>query len=409
MTVEMFEIQDGEEKGVQTVNFQPTNLDERIHSLDILRGFSLLGILLVNMFAFSLPMPHILDLNYWFTEAKDIIWQQNLDIYVQSSFYPLFSMLFGYGLAMQYTKSQESGANFYKFAPKRLGVLFILGLLHAFLIWWGDILATYAVCGLFLLLFIRFSSGWLLTFGLVINSFMHLFILAIYFLAGIANTEVEEPAIDIEMLNSAISAYGVGGWTDAFTQRLSDLSIQLSLDMWIMSLMTILPYLLIGAAFAKWRLFERAKELKKMWIVLAIIFVAAGLFIKSAPYIFTRTYLLDYLKVYIGGPLLSIGYISLIVSICLIPFAAKILKPIAKAGRMSLTLYIMQSIICTVLFYNFGFSLYGQVDVQMGTIMAIGIYLVQIIFAEIWFTKFRQGPLEMAVKRITYRKILLEK
>nr|WP_301285974.1 DUF418 domain-containing protein [Lysinibacillus endophyticus] len=374
-----------------------------------MRGFSLLGILLVNMFAFYLPMPHILDLNYWFTEAMDIIWQQNLDIYVQSSFYPLFSMLFGYGLAMQFMKSQETGVNFYKFAPKRLVILLILGLLHAFLIWWGDILATYAVCGFFLLLFIRFSGGWLLTFGLVINGFFHFFILAIYFLTGIASTEVEKPALDIEMINSAITAYGVGSWTDAFTQRLSDLSVQLGFDMWIMSLLTILPYMLIGAAFAKWRLIERAKELKIVWIIMAIIFVSVGLFVKSAPYTFTRTYLLDYLKVYVGGPLLSIGYISLIVSICLIPIANKLLKPIAKAGRMSLTLYIMQSIICTILFYNFGFSLYGQVDVQMGTVIAISIYVVQIIFAEIWFIKFRQGPLEMAIKRITYKKILPEK
>ncbi|MCP1143793.1 DUF418 domain-containing protein [Lysinibacillus endophyticus] len=391
------------------MNFQPTTLNERIDSLDILRGFSLLGILLVNMFAFYLPMPHILDLNYWFTEAMDIIWQQNLDIYVQSSFYPLFSMLFGYGLAMQFMKSQETGVNFYKFAPKRLVILLILGLLHAFLIWWGDILATYAVCGFFLLLFIRFSGGWLLTFGLVINGFFHFFILAIYFLTGIASTEVEKPALDIEMINSAITAYGVGSWTDAFTQRLSDLSVQLGFDMWIMSLLTILPYMLIGAAFAKWRLIERAKELKIVWIIMAIIFVSVGLFVKSAPYTFTRTYLLDYLKVYVGGPLLSIGYISLIVSICLIPIANKLLKPIAKAGRMSLTLYIMQSIICTILFYNFGFSLYGQVDVQMGTVIAISIYVVQIIFAEIWFIKFRQGPLEMAIKRITYKKILPEK
>ncbi len=391
------------------MNFQPTTLNERVDSLDILRGFSLLGILLVNMFGFYLPMPHILDLNSWFTSAKDIIWHQTLDIYVQSSFYPLFSMLFGYGLAMQYMKAVRTGTNFYKFAPKRLIILLVLGLIHAFFIWWGDILTMYAFCGFFLLMFIRFSGGWLLSFGIIINSLIHIFYILIFALAGMMGAQYETPAVDIELINSAITAYGIGSWTDAFAQRLKDLSVQMSLGMWISSLVTILPYMLIGAAAAKWRLIERAKDLKRFWIVIAIIFIAAGLFIKSTPYMFTRTYILDYLKIYVGGPILSIGYIAFIVSICLIPIVAKLLKPIAKAGRMSLTLYILQSIICTIIFYNFGFGLYGKVDVQMGTFIAIGIFIVQVIFAELWFTRFKQGPLELAIKEIIYKKILSEK
>ena len=384
------------------MNFQPTSLNERVDSLDILRGISLLGILLVNMFAFYLPMPYI-DLGTWFTEAKDIIWHQTLDIYVQSSFYPLFSMLFGYGLAMQFMKAERMGSNFYKFAPKRLVILLIIGLLHAFFIWWGDILTMYAFCGFVLILFLRFGSGWLLTFGLVINGIMQLFFIAIYGLFGMAGVEVEEQAVDIEMINNAITAYGIGSWTDAFLQRLHDLSLQMGIYMWISSLLTILPYMLIGAAMAKWHLIERAKELKGLWITLTICGLALGLFIKSAPFMFSRTYLLDYLKIYVGGPVLSIGYIGVIVCLCMIPAMPKLLKPFAMAGRMSLTLYLMQSIICTLLFYNFGFGLYGEIDVQMGTFIAIGLFIIQVIFAELWFTKFKQGPLELAVKKLTYR------
>lgn len=384
------------------MNFQPTTVNERVDTLDILRGFSLLGILLVNMFAFYLPMPHI-DLGSWFTEAKDIIWHQTLDIYVQSSFYPLFSMLFGYGLAMQYMKAERTGINFYRFAPRRLVILFILGLLHAFFIWYGDILTMYAFCGFFLILFLRFGSGWLLTFGVVINGIMQLFFIGLFLLAGMANMEVEELSVDIATINNAITAYGIGSWTDAFLQRLDDLSVQMHISMWITSLLTILPYMLIGAAFAKWRLIERGKELEVLWIPLTIVCLALGLFIKNAPFLFTRTYLLDYLKVYVGGPILSIGYIGVIVCLCMIPIMPKLLKPLAKAGRMSLTLYLLQSIICSLLFYNYGFGLYGKVDVQMGIFIAIGIFIIQVIFAELWFTKFRQGPLELAVKKLIYK------
>lgn len=395
-------------KGGQIVNFQPTKLNERVDSLDILRGFSLLGILIVNMYAFYLPLPHI-DFNHWFTEANDIIWQRQIDIFVQGSFYPLFSMLFGYGLTMQYMKAQRTGLNFYRFGFRRLLVLFVLGLIHAIFIWWGDILATYAFCGLFLLLFIRYSRGWLLTIGLVINIFMHMSMITLLIFSGSVNTVVETVAVDLQMINNTIAAYGMGTWTDAFQQRLKDLAVQMNVGMWINSLFTILPYMLVGAAAAKGRIIERAKELKIFWITLAFVGIAVGLSINSAPYMFSRTYLLDYLKDYVGGPILSVGYAALIISLCMIPVTVKVLSPIAKAGRMSLTLYLMQSIISTLLFYNFGFSLYGEVSVQMGVFIAVGIYALQVTFAELWFTKFQQGPLELAVKKITYGKLMSEK
>jgi len=390
------------------LNLQPTQLNERITTIDIIRGVSLLGILLVNMFGFYLPQPHI-QLNNWFTEAIDIIWHQNLNIYIQSSFYPLFSMLFGYGLAMQYMKAQRTGLNVYKFIPKRLALLFAIGMAHALFLWWGDIIATYAFCGFFLLLFLRYKSTILLVMGVVLNSSFHLFYIGILSLSGLLNKAVDEQPVDIQSIQDAVTAYATGGYVDAFIQRLSDLSLQMSPFMWIVALFTILPYMLIGAAAAKWRLIERAKELKGLWITLAILATALGLFIKSAPYLFTNTYLLDYLKVYVGGPILSVGYAAIIVVLCFIPAMTKWLSPLAKMGRMSMTMYILQTIICTTLFYNYGFGLYGKIDVPTAVYMALGIFAVQVIIAEIWLSKFKQGPLEAAVKRLTYGKKYSEK
>ncbi|MDM5231875.1 DUF418 domain-containing protein [Lysinibacillus pakistanensis] len=382
------------------MDFKPTMLQERIATLDILRGISLLGILLVNMFAFYLPMPYI-DLASWFTTPSDIVWQQNLDIYVQSSFYPLFAMLFGYGLAMQWQKALSRQQNFYKIGLRRLIVLFVFGLLHALLIWWGDILMMYAFCGVFLLLLLRLQSVWLVTISAIIfgvfQAFMLLVVGFIHF-----DTKVDE-YLDITSVEKAITAYGTGNWADAFMQRLTDLSIQMSIGMWFVSLFTILPYMLLGAAASKWRLVERARELKWLWIALAIGGLVIGIFVKSLPVMFTRTYLFDYLKVYIGGPILSIGYIGLIVLLCLLPVVPKLLSPFAKIGRMSLTMYILQSIIGTILFYQFGFGWYGKVSVATGVFIALGIIIVQMILAEIWLTKWRQGPLEAIWRKLTYK------
>ncbi|MGA3673587.1 DUF418 domain-containing protein [Lysinibacillus sp. RS5] len=382
------------------MELKPTMLQERIATLDILRGISLLGILLVNMFAFYLPMPYI-DLASWFTTPSDMVWQQNLDIYVQSSFYPLFAMLFGYGLAMQWKKAQSREQNFYTIGLRRLSVLFVFGFLHAVLIWWGDILMTYAFCGIFLLLLLRLHPIWLLSIGIMINSVMQVFMV---FIVGFVNfnTAVDE-YLDITSVEQAITAYGTGSWLDAFMQRLTDLSVQAGIGMWFAALFTVLPYMLIGAAASKWRLVERAKELKWLWLTLAIAGLTIGIFIKSLPIMFTRTYFLDYLKVYIGGPILSVGYIGIIVLLCLLPVVPKLLSPFAKMGRMSLTMYILQSIIGTCLFYQFGFGWYGKVSVATGVLIAVGIIVVQMIVAEIWLAKWKQGPLEALWRKLTYK------
>ena len=392
------------------MNSTPTTSKQRIDTLDILRGVSLLGILLVNMFAFSTPLPYI-DLKTFFSMSIDKEYQKALDIFVQGSFYPLFSMLFGYGLAMQYAKATRLGDSFYKFGIKRLVVLFGIGILHAFLIWWGDILMTYAFCGLVLLTLIRLKPGFLLAIGLIfyfgINGVLGLLI----GLASIADSSSNDPSqfIDIETMESALKAYGAGSWNDAFMQRVTDLSVQFSPFMWLMALFTILPYMLMGAAASKWQLVEKAKSNYVLWGVLAVVMVPLGIYLKSLPFTLNRNYFLDYIQTYFGGPILALGYASVIVLICCIPYATIILSPIAKAGRMSMTMYITQSIICTLIFYHFGLGLYGKIGVDTATWMAAGIYVIQLIFATIWFAFFKQGPIEAVWKRITYGKYVPKK
>lgn len=392
------------------MNSTPTTSKQRIDTLDILRGVSLLGILLVNMFAFSTPLPYI-DLKTFFTTSIDKEYQKALDILVQGSFYPLFSMLFGYGLAMQYAKATRLGDSFYKFGIKRLVVLFGIGMLHAFFIWWGDILMTYAFCGLVLLTLIRLKPGFLLAIGLIFYMGINGVLALLIGFASIADSSSNDSSqyIDIESMESALKAYGAGSWTDAFMQRLTDLSVQFSPFMWLMALFTILPYMLLGAAASKWQLVEKAKSNYVLWGVLAVVMVPLGIYLKSLPFTLNRNYFLDYIQTYFGGPILALGYASVIVLICCIPYATIILSPIAKAGRMSMTVYITQSIICTLIFYHFGLGLYGKIGVDTATWMAIGIYAIQLVLATIWFTFFKQGPIEAVWKRITYGKYVPKK
>ncbi|MER1999147.1 MAG: DUF418 domain-containing protein [Lysinibacillus sp.] len=383
------------------MQIQPTMLHERNDTLDIIRGFSLLGIILVNIFGFLTPQPYI-QLATWFTEATDIIWHQLLDIYVQSSFYPLFAMLFGYGIAMQYLKAQERNTKFYSFVSRRIVLLFIFGMLHAYLIWWGDILATYAFCAIFLLLAIRFNGWALIILGILLNGTLHAFYMLVLFGVGSYNEPIEAFAVDIVNVQNSITAYGTGGWLDAFSQRLIDITYQMPPGMWVMSLFTVLPFMLVGAGLAKFRLIERAKEMKVLWITIAIVFTTGGLVLKNLAYLREHTFILDYVKVYIGGPTLALGYTGIIVVLCMLPVVRKVLSPIGKVGRMSLTMYIMQSIILSLLIYNYGFGLYGKLNVPLSVAIAVAVYIVQVLIAELWLWKFKQGPIETFMKKIIY-------
>lgn len=256
------------------------------------------------MFAFSTPSPHI-DLKTWFESPIDKQYHQWLDIFVQGSFYPLFSMLFGYGLAMQFTKATQLGDNFYKIGSKRLGVLFGIGVLHAFLIWWGDILMTYAFCGFFLLILLRLKPVWLLTIGGVLYGIVHGFLVVLMGLASLVEESTDfSDFVDITAIESAIAAYGSGSWTEAFMQRLADLQVQASPSMWIVALFTILPYMLLGAAASKWKLVERAKEKRVFWIALTVITLPVGVALKMLPYNLERNLFLDYVQVSFGGQFL---------------------------------------------------------------------------------------------------------
>jgi uncharacterized protein len=164
------------------VKLQPVALNERVYAIDLMRGFALLGILLINMLTFHSPFSYI-DPYKWFDGALDTEVFSALDIFVQASFYPLFSMLFGYGLAMQFMKAQKNQRPFMPIAVKRLLILLAFGIIHAFLIWYGDILITYAITGFFLLGFIRLKPAWLLGLAAAIYVIPQIFLLGLMFVA----------------------------------------------------------------------------------------------------------------------------------------------------------------------------------------------------------------------------------
>ncbi|RLQ92994.1 DUF418 domain-containing protein [Planomicrobium sp. Y74] len=380
------------------MKLQPVALDERVEAIDLMRGFALLGILLINMLAFHSPLYYI-DPYTWFDAPGDPQTFTFLDIFIQASFYPLFAMLFGYGLGIQFLRAEARKKAFAPLAVKRLAVLLVFGTLHAFLIWYGDILITYAIMGFLLIGMMRLESKWLLWLGIIIYVIPQTLLLTVMFAAVALDSSFY---VGIQEVQNSIAAYGGGSFAEIFRQRFDDWMYGNNPLNYIILVVTILPFTMVGAAAAKWRLIERTKELKKVWLVLAAGGFLAGLLLKIAPYIFEPNIAMTYLQEIFGGPLLAVSYAAVITLIVQNANVARLFRPLSKVGRMSLTTYITQSIIATTIFYSYGLGLYGQVSLLTGTLLALGIFAVQLIFAEIWLTKFSQGPLEMIWRKITY-------
>lgn len=381
---------------------RPTELQDRVVAIDIMRGLSLLGIFIVNMLAFHTPFYYINPYT-WYTDPLDKETFQWIDIILQGSVYPLFSMLFGYGLMMQFRKSQERGNSFIPLGLRRLSVLLIIGLLHAFLVWSGDILITYALSGFIVLLIMRLSRMWLLTIALILYILPNM---GLAFLSYIVAASGETFYSGVQEIESSLIAFGSGSWMDIFMQRAADWTYaNIESGSLFLIGMTILPYMLIGAAAAKGKLIERTLEKKTFWLTLTTVSLIAGFSIKLLPYIFEANFYYMYVQDIFGGPLVAIGYAGLITLLCQLTIFRKLMNPVAKVGRMSMTTYLSQSVIATTIFYSYGFALYGKIDVLTGTWLAIGIFVIQMIFAEIWFSKFKQGPIEVIWKRATYGKL----
>lgn len=386
----------------------PTTIGNRIDALDMLRGFALLGIFIANMLTFHSPYFYI-DPHSYFSTPGDMASYKIINIFVEASFYPIFAMLFGYGLNMQYEKAIANGTSYVPMMARRLAILLGFGLIHALFVWSGDVLFSYALMGFIMIAAVRIPKKWLMWIAAIVYLIPTLlFIGLIYALYKLDPNQLMDGFVDIQQIELAITAYAHGSYGEALVFRMTEWLL-VGFANSLLGVFMILPLIMIGAAFSKRKLFERAAEWKGRIAVVGLIALVAGVFIKSWPYIDGHNYYNTLIQQLIGGPILAIGYACVIILLCQLPIFMTIFRPISKAGRMSLTTYLTQSIVATLLFYGYGFGLYGKVDIETGSLIAVGIFVIQVIFAELWLLKFRMGPFEWLWRKGTYGKSMPKK
>lgn len=373
---------------------QPVRGEERLTHVDALRGFALLGILLVNLLAFSGPS---------FLYVPPLSWWQGLDRWVEwavlvaaeGGFYTIFSVLFGWGFGRWMRKR---GAAARKRFAQRLGWLLVIGLVHLFGIWVGDILTHYALIGFLLLPFATTSARATALWG------------AGFYALGIAlfaTVPADGPTQDAQAL---VALYGDGGFGAILAARAErGTAVVASV---IAYLPIVLGLFLMGASLAKSRTFERVVEERAVRSTLGWA-TAAGLAI-GLP--LKAVYGVELLagddtqrllfSTALGGPALGFAYLSAmtlwLTSATRSRWRGRIESALASAGRMALSVYLTQSIVMTLIFYGYGLGLYGVVGPASGVLLALALFTAQVAVARWWLARFRFGPAEWLWRSLTY-------
>lgn len=396
----------------------PVTPNERVEVLDVLRGFALFGILLVNMTSFSWPI-YFSALGHAPGEKPIDIWAiWFMRFFAEGKFYPLFSLLFGAGIALQIVRAESRGVSFLPFHVRRMLMLLFIGIFHAFLVWEGDILILYSVVGLVLLAFrdcrTRTLLMWILgclLIPLLIYSAVAGIVLALNQIPEIA--EEIQTAItdwydsDLQNGRRDREIFARGTFSEIMLQRAQNV-LYLYLHS-IPVIPVILMAFLTGLYSVKRGILKQPSMhlplIRRVFWCGAVIGIPGNIL-----YVFSYQWATQSWWWYFGAtvlhlitaPALMLAYVSVIILLFERERWRNILTILAPVGRMALTNYLLQSLICTTLFYSYGFGFYGELGLGMGMLIAILIFLAQIPFSHWWLRRFYFGPVEWFWRSTTY-------
>ena len=390
---------------------RPVSVSERVETIDILRGLALFGILAANIRGFAGPALTYMAPHLFWPAFHDRLAQAFVDTFIQGKFITIFAFLFGVGFAVQFERASERGAKFGGTYSRRLAVLILFGLIHGLLTWFGDILLVYALGGFLLLLFRKRRDKTIVIWA-VIGMLVVPLIMTGAFIASQAGAKMPDMTPKAADIARDASVYADGSWLAITKQRSRD-AVTHNWNYFPVMAWHILGLFLIGVLAWRKRFFNPTTETlpryrKWMWWGL-IIGVAGNLTITVLRWVFDLpmmpTTVLAFALVpvmTISTPALSLGYICFVIVLCQSEAMRARLHRFAAIGRTALTNYLLQSIIGTLLFYNYGLGFFGEVGPAVLLPLTFVIFAVQMYASPWWLARYRFGPVEWLWRRLTY-------
>lgn len=343
----------------------------RVVEIDILRGFALFGVLLVNL---TMMDSTIYGKAIDALSGLDRIAYWGIRLFAQGKFYTIFSFLFGIGF---YYFSK--GTNRY---GKRLKVLFVLGMFHAILVWYGDILHVYAVAGWFLLKNHKRSNSDLIRQSIVLFTYT---ILMTLLLSGNADSDFK----DVRLYGETV--YQTGSYIELLWYRVNH-----ELPIVFVNLLFTVPKVLIlfnfGLIAGRLSLIPKISLnhliMKKLILLsgLGFVLVIIGILVGTNNRIALLVSISEELSTYLG----CLFYSLVILGLSKLSF----MHLLAPMGRMALSNYLTQTLFFTFILGNYGASLFGRLSYSQYLPVAIVFYMLQVLVSNLWMKQFKSGPFE---------------
>jgi uncharacterized protein len=394
----------------------PVPASERIETLDVLRGFALLGILAMNIRAMAAPLsaymyPYALFDYTGASRAAYIVTSVVFDLKMMG----LFSMLFGAGVLLYAAKGTESGRPPRGLWFRRMFWLLVIGLGHAYLIWDGDILVPYALCGILLLWWVRRLSARLLMIGAVA-------FLAIGALLSIGHgmawtmmaeedraSELEIFMPTSEQVNQQLARM-LGSYGDVVAHRAAFVFMAQTMYFLAFFFWRCGGMMLLGMALYK-RGFLDGRRPARDYVIAAATCLPVGLALawqgvaalEDVRFAMPERTVADVWN-YVGAVLVSVGYAAVLILVVKRGVLAAVRRALAAVGQMAFSNYLLQSVITAIIFLGWGFGLAGRFDYAAQLVFVAAIWACQLALSPLWLRRYRFGPAEWLWRSLTYWK-----
>jgi uncharacterized protein len=398
----------------------PVPAGERIYSLDLIRGFALLGIFIMNMPWFNTSFFAALDGREPWPEWWDRWTEAATTVLFSGKFNSMFSLLFAVGFTIQLERLESRdlmrATSIYL---RRIFWLFVFGALHLCVFWTGDVLHIYALLGLALLALHEkpYRALWTLFFALLLYPLA----MGIYGYFTFGPSEREEfVAVAKAWVASNDAAYGHGSFLDALREHSRE-TFHMYTDPHALGgtlrfVAQVFATMILGLILGRARFFQNAVSHLPMvrrvqWWALAAGLLAGGCFVTwraMTPDLITPTPW----RIFAGTcytlsrVLIMVFYVATLVRAAHNDAWRERLRPMATVGRMPLTNYLLQTLIATTLFYGWGFGLWGRVGPALDLVIAVAIFFVlQVPLSRWWLARHELGPMEWLWRRLTYGRL----
>lgn len=433
------------ESPTTTLKAKPVEAEERVASVDVIRGVALMGILAMNIVGFAWPWG-VYEIPILAPDANAIdttLWAFNRLVF-DTKMMTLFSMLFGGGLVLMSDRAEGRRARLRGTYYRRLFWLLVIGLIHAYLIWDGDILVLYASCGFFLYPFRNVSARRLIVLGVALNLLLvpifvgGRFFFVPYMKRTAARVEAQiqagrRPRWHHQKIHDAwvemkqedenkredflkeIAAYRAS-FPEIVRHRATHLLREQTLGFLFGGLWFAGGRMLLGMGLMKLGVFSATLSRRSyLWMIglgygIGIPLLAFDVFHEVHNHFFLGHRLAFTMD---GWPLLTLygslpivfGHIGAVMLICQTGALNWLTRRLAAAGRMALSNYLFDSIVCTTIFYGYGFDFFGAIHRPLLYGIVLTIWTLQLLVSPLWLRHFRFGPAEWLWRSLTYGKL----